>query len=108
MDNLISIESRVKNILEQHTEARNNDMELYRLICDESLCMLPNYPNIPFDYVLRNYEKLGCPRFESVRRTRQMVQKKHPELGCSPVVRRLRERGEADFKHYSKMQKEVS
>lgn len=75
MDNLISIESRVKNILEQHTEARNNDMELYWLICDESLCMLPNYPNIPFDYVLRHYEKLGCPRFESVRRTRQMVQK---------------------------------
>lgn len=75
MDNLISIESRVKHILEQHAEARNNDMELYRLICDESLCVLPNYPNLPFDFVMRHYEKLGCPRFESVRRTRQMVQK---------------------------------
>ena len=108
MDNLISIESRVKLILEKHAEARDSDMKLYLLMCQESLSKLPNYPALTFDFVLSHIDQLGCPCFESVRRTRQMVQSKHPELGCSPIVRRRRERGRADYKNYSLSQKEVN
>ena len=108
MDNLITIEQRVKVILENHPEARDDDMKLYFLMCRESLSKRKDHPALTFEYVLTHYQQLGCPRFESVRRTRQMVQAKYPFLGCSPVARRRRHRGQEDFKNYAIEKKEVS
>ena len=74
MKDLKTIESRVRVILSNHKEARDDDMILYLLYCN---------------------------RYESIRRTRQKIQAVTPELGCSPKVRRARKKQQGNFKAYA-------
>lgn len=107
MNKLFTIENRVRSILERHKEARDDDMMLYLLICQDGFGTVPFVASLSFEYVLTHFTQLGCPCFESVRRTRQMVQSKYPELGCSPEVRRRRTRHQADFIKYNRMRRVV-
>lgn len=101
MKRLQTVENIVRPILERSIEARNDDMVLFRLICSECMERYGYCENVAFDDVMRNYKKYGIPRFESVRRTRQKIQAKYPELGCSPEVRRARKKAEAAYRDYA-------
>lgn len=101
MKKLRAVENIVKPILERSIEARNDDMVLFRLVCWECIERHGYGEKVAFDDVMKNYNDYGIPRFESVRRTRQKIQAKHPELGCSPEVRRARQKAEMAYRNYA-------
>lgn len=84
MRNLKTIENRVLAVLKEHPEARNDDMKLYLLISKACIYDTHGISHFSFEDVMSNYKAYGIPWFESIRRTRQKIQAKYPELGCSP------------------------
>ena len=108
MNKLFTIKNRVRDVLERHKEARDDDMVLYLLVCQDGFRNVPLIADLSFEFVLTHFAQLGCPRFESVRRARQKVQSESPELGCSPEVRRRRNQTRADYIiTYSRLRKVV-
>ncbi len=99
---LKNIENRVIRILRLHPDARNDDMELFLLVSESCICEKHGINNFTFADVMANYKALCIPCFESIRRTRQKIQKKCPELGCSSEVRRARHRMERVYSEYAK------
>ena len=101
MRNLKTIENRVLAVLKEHPEARNDDMKLYLLI--SKACIYDTYgiADFSFEDVMSNYKAYGIPCFESIRRTRQKIQAILPELGCSPTVRRRRNKGVIAYTNYA-------
>lgn len=93
MKDLKTIESRVRVILSNHKEARDDDMILYLLYCNRYGEV--KIGELPFEMVMNNYKVFHIPCFESIRRTRQKIQAVTPELGCSPKVRRARKSSKA-------------
>ena len=102
MIKLETLENRVKTVLTNHPEARDDDMKLYFIVCQECFYKTHHITEISFKEFIYNYRELGCPSFESVRRTRQKIQAKHPELGCSPEMRRKRSKCMAVYRKYAK------
>lgn len=102
MSKLKTIEDRVRLILEDCPEARDDDMKLYFMVCQRYFYDSHGMKDVSFNEFIHTFRELGCPNFESVRRTRQMLQSKHPELGCSPVARRARSRGQRAYEKYAK------
>ena len=92
MRKLRTVENIVRPILEQNEEARNDDMVLYLLVCNDCIRRLHGTDKATFEDVMWNYKAFQIPCFESVRRTRQMIQSANPELGCRPEIRRARKR----------------
>ena len=84
MRNLKTIENRVLAVLKEHPEARNDDMKLYLLVSKACIYDTHGISHFSFEDVMSNYKAYGIPCFESIRRTRQKIQAKYPELGCSP------------------------
>ena len=83
MKNILQTSVIVKQVLEAVPDTRNSDDLLYIAVCGrinkEALTK-------PFCQVMAMRNELGLPPFESVRRTRQKIQEKHPELaGCTEV-----------------------
>lgn len=101
MYKLKTIESNVREILADHPDARDDDMKLYLLICQECITRTHGRADLSFEEVMTNYKELGCPQFESVRRTRQKIQATTPELGCSPTARRKRRKGVVAYTDYA-------
>ena len=99
MNNLKTIEGRVRAILEKNEEARNDDMTLYLKVCN---ACLKGAGAMPFAEVMTQYKCLGLPSFESVGRTRRKLQAKYPELAGNARVRRLRAEGEKAYRKYAK------
>lgn len=87
MDNLKTIQQIVKRILEEEPFCRNSD-------CFLELKVLEVYAkrqgldlgSMTVDTLYRNRNKWGFPKSESIRRTRQLVQAKHPELAASDPI----------------------
>lgn len=102
MKTLKTIESRVAEILREHPDARNDDMRLYLLVSESCITETHGTGTFTFADVMTNYKSYGIPCFESIRRTRQKIQAKYPELGCSPEVRRARHRMERVYSDYAK------
>ena len=103
MKNLNTIEAKVKVVLLSSSESRDDDMMLYLDVCN--LCTAntgSSINNMSFEAVMRQYKTLGIPCFESVRRARQKLQAKYPELSSSTRVKRLRTKQEGVYKKYSK------
>ena len=99
MDNLKTIEGKVKSILQKNGDARNDDMVLYLALCN---LYLADAGNMPLAQILTNHKELGLPSFESVGRTRRKLQEKHPELLGSLRMQKLRARGEKAYRRYAK------
>ena len=99
MDNLKTIEGKVKAVLQKNEDARNDDMVLYLALCN---LYLADAGNMPLAQILTNHKELGLPGFESVGRTRRKLQEKYPELLGSTRVRRLRAAGEKAYRKYAK------
>ena len=99
MQNLKTIESKVRAILEKDEEARNDDMVLYLKVCSS---YLRGTGAMPFAEVMSQYRYLGLPSFESVGRTRRKLQALHPELLDSVRIQKLRARQEQQYRKYAK------
>ena len=102
MNNPYTIEKVVLEILKVNEEARNDDMKLYLLISKMCIYDTHGIADFSFEDVMINYKAYGIPCFESVRRTRQKIQAKYPELGCSPEVRRARHKMQCVYSDYAK------
>lgn len=77
----------VKEILQSDERARNSDSFLYlRVLSHFEKEQRKDIGQMPIALFLINMGKLGIPPFETVRRTRQKIQRQFPELaGCSRV-----------------------
>ncbi len=96
---LESIAHIVQNILSEDTYARNNDTYLYLQVCKR---INPIIINLPFVQVLQNVHEYGLPPFESVRRSRQKEQEKHPELRACKKVEEMREDLEEEYREFAR------
>jgi len=88
MKRLKTVEAIVEKILNDKKEARGNDDILFLYVCEHfnkeaSSMTLKNF--------LESRKSTGCPSFESVRRTRQKVFEKRPELKPEKVTQRREE-----------------
>ncbi len=104
MDSLRNIEGKVRVILEKHPQTRNDDMLLYYFYCNKHATVPVG--GLPFEMVMKNYKAFLIPCFESIRRARQKLQAKCPELGCSVSARRVRQKQQERYKAYSLNKKE--
>ena len=99
MDNLKTIEGKVRAVLQENEDARNDDMVLYLALCN---LYLKDAGAMPLARILLNRKELGLPSFESISRTRRRLQEKHPELLGSLRMQKLRARGEKAYRRYAK------
>lgn len=87
MDNLKTTKEIVKRILEEEPFCRNSD-------CFLELEVLKVYAkrlgidlgSMTVDTLFRHRNEWGFPKSESIRRTRQLVQARHPELAASDPI----------------------
>ena len=91
MRNLKTIENRVLAVLKEHPEARNDDMKLYLLVSKACIYDTHGISHFSFEDVMSNYKAYGIPCFESIRRTRQKIQAKYPDINDSNVMDILKE-----------------
>lgn len=87
MDNLKTIMGVVKDVLEREPFCRNSDsfLELEVLkIYAKDIGM--DIGTMTVDTLYQNRTAWGFPKSESIRRTRQLVQAKHPELAASDPI----------------------
>ena len=89
----------VKSILEKVPETRNSDMLLYFVICDMKNA---SALELPFGAVITNLDKYNLPPFESVRRSRQILQAAIPELASSPEIETFRTENEKIYENFSR------
>lgn len=102
MNDLIPTTKLVKVILEQDKRARNSDNYLYYKVIEyvaEARGLDTRNINIR-DFWLCWYYIF--PNVETVRRSRQKLQRRHPELGASKRVKVLRAEQEKLFRAYAK------
>lgn len=99
MDNLKTIEGKVKSILQKNEDARNDDMVLYLALCN---LYLEDAGNMPLAQILTNHKELGLPSFEGVGRTRRKLQEKYPGLLGSVRMQKIRAKGEKAYRRYAK------
>lgn len=89
----------VKEVLENFPATRNSDDLLYIKVCE---CINPIVINLSFKDMLLKRKEWQIPAFESVRRTRQKVQAKNPELAGNSTVEGHRKINECIFREYAR------
>ena len=99
MENLKTIEGKVKSVLQENEDARNDDMVLYLALCN---LYLKDAGAMPLAQILLNHKELGLPSFESVGRTWRKLQERHPELLGNVRRQRIRAAGEKAYRKYAK------
>ena len=99
MDSLKTIEGKVRAVLQENEDARNDDMVLYLALCN---LYLKDAGAMPLAQILLNHKELGLPSFESVGRTRRKLQEKYPELLGSVRMQKIRAKGEKAYRRYAK------
>ena len=99
MDNLKTVEGKVKAVLQKNEDARNDDMVLYLALCN---LYLKNAGTMPLAEIMTRHKELGLPSFESVGRTRRKLQAEHPELLGSVRIQKLRAKQEQNYRRYAK------
>lgn len=100
MEELITIEDKVKKVLEESKEAREDDMYLYYKYCQK-------YKNVgagEFTLIFISKERRnqdGLPAFESVSRARRKIQHDNEYLRPAKKVQEARTNKEADYIRYA-------
>ena len=89
----------VKDILEHDPASRNSDDYLYYMVC-RSIDGISVH--LPFWKVMLNRKEYNFPAFESVRRVRQKMQEKYPELSGDSTVEAHRILNEEVFREYAR------
>lgn len=87
MDNLKTIMAVVKDVLEREPFCRNSDcfleLEVLKIYAKD---IGLDIGTMTVDTLYQNRIAWGFPKSESIRRTRQLVQAKHPELAASDPI----------------------
>ena len=99
MNELKQISKLVKQILIEDTLARNSDMFLYLKVCQR---LNPSALTQPFWAVVSALKHHNLPPFETVRRSRQKIQAKHPELAGTDEVEAVRSYKEDEFREFAR------
>lgn len=93
----------VKSILEQDKQCRNSDSFLYlKVLTEVGKQKGIDIEKMSIPYFLLNLHGAGLPPFESVRRARQKIQAKFPDLAACEAVEAFRAENEAEFRAYAK------
>lgn len=102
MNNPENVVGIVKMILEENEQSRNSDSYLYLKVLeyldkvnDTMFC------RIPVRILLTRMNEYKIPGFETVRRTRQKIQAKHPELAACRKVEGFRDANERVFREFA-------
>lgn len=74
---LKNVEHVVERMLNTREDSRSSDDILYLYVCEY---FNENAPSMTLEDFLTSRKSTGCPTFETVRRTRQKVFEKRPEL----------------------------
>lgn len=98
MSRCSKVEPVVRKVLEEKEYTREDDFLLVYNVFKE---FMPDIDNYDFKDIMINHREYGLPYFESVRRTRQKLQSKYPELSSSEETRRNRKLEEADYISYA-------
>ena len=103
MEELKNTAKLVKNILETRPKARNSDNYLYFLVCHTKLKNQGfDIRSVSLSDALLNRNFYQLPVFETVRRARQKIQAKHPELAASDEVQEIRAIKEEVFREFAR------
>ena len=103
MADLKNITAQVKKILETEKDARNSDNLLYLRVYEQRCKEIGLHPwGLPTNCFLENLQSYGFPPFESVRRARQKVQRKHPELAAGKAIQAMREVQQREYLDYAR------
>lgn len=103
MDNLKTVSGVVKAILQEDVQARNSDSFLYfRVLEHYGAKNGIDINEMPVVRFLLHMKEYGFPAFESVRRTRQKIQEKNPELAACDRVQEMRNVNEERFREYAR------
>lgn len=84
MQRLKNVEAIVEKILDAREDARENDDLLYLYVCEY---LNKGISSMSMRNFLKTRKETGCPTFETVRRTRQKVFEKRPELKPKRVTK---------------------
>lgn len=104
MPEFVYMTKLVKYILEEDSNARNSDNHLYfRIIEYIGQQIGVNMDEVPVTVFFQNIKDFHCPGFETVRRTRQKIQREYPELGGSDKIKAFREKREEIFRKYARI-----
>ena len=89
----------VKDILEKDVMARNCDSLLIVKVYNR---INPEVVSMPFSFVMANLKEFRLPNPETIRRSRQKLQEKNPELASSEIIGAYRQTLEQDFKDWAR------
>ena len=93
----------VLSILEQDKQARNSDSYLYlQVLRHQASIKGIDLDGLTVPYFLANISALGLVPFESVRRTRQIVQAAYPDLAGIKAVEDGRAENETVFRELAR------
>ena len=100
---LEKVTKRVLRLLQEKPQTRNSDNVLYYEILSEiGRENGIDIEKISLQRFLLNLKEFGFPPFETVRRSRQKVQEKHPELAACDAVEGQRILNEQVFRDYAR------
>lgn len=102
MRSLRTLEERVTQILEDQPETRSDDDLLIAKVMES---YNETAVNQSFKKFMKTRKKNGLPTIESIRRTRQVVANKRPDLDCSKRKRKQRNAAEKEYKDYARKNK---
>lgn len=95
----------VQKLLIEKPETRNSDGILYVKVLEyisKQLGVLFPFQQYTVEHIFANTATLPVPPFETVRRSRQKLQRAFPELAATERIRRKRADKEAAFRAYAK------
>lgn len=103
MENIRQTSKLVKQILTENPQTRNSDSFLYLKVLERQADqngMAIHCVHLA-DFLLKGAE-WGFSPFETVRRTRQKIQRECPELACTEKVAQMRLVNEAAYREYAR------
>lgn len=103
MKNPNTIENLVLFLLQESTDARNDVMKLYLMVCKKYYRRNDDIDigSLSFAVIMNSYKELKLPHFETVRRCRAKLQSKHSELAPTEDCARGRRKCEQMYKAYA-------
>lgn len=104
MSKLMTTQKVVQDILQNDPKTRNSDDLLYLRTAERIAGR--GVANLSFSSVMIYRSMHGIPTYETVRRTRQKLQEKYPELRASKVVQQVREEYEEKYRAYARGEEE--
>ena len=103
---LMNVHELVKEILEQDVQARCDDNYLiYKVMNRIGNKNGVNIASYSMPSFLLHMRENGFPAFESVRRARQTLQRKYPELQPSEEAKKARKALEKEYREYAREMK---